>query len=64
MCLILRLDLFVLEISYCELYKDLLNIKFQGVAVSLSRSNSLAFKSVFLYPSRLTLSFHSIIHSL
>ena len=33
--LILKLDLFVLEISYCELNKDLLNWKFRGVTTNL-----------------------------
>jgi hypothetical protein len=31
--LILKLDLFVLEISNCELNKDLLNWKFRGVTL-------------------------------
>ena len=34
--LFLKLDLFVLEISYCELNKDLLNGKFRGVTPVVS----------------------------
>ena len=34
--LILKLDLFVLEISYCELNKDLLNWKFRGITKILN----------------------------